>query len=117
MPLGNEAVVVLVATHVPAVMKELVQRLLAMRVRPYYLYQADLVMGTAHFRTPVAKGLEIIGALRGHTSGLAVPHFVIDAPGGGGKIALTPNAIVSADDDQLTLVNHEGNLYTYPSGG
>ena len=96
-------------------MTELVHKLLAIRVRPYYLFQADLVQGTSHFRTSVADGLAIIEALRGHTSGLAVPHYVIDAPGGGGKIALIPNAVVAQTDDEITLRNYAGNLYTYPS--
>ncbi|HSN44225.1 MAG TPA: KamA family radical SAM protein [Propionibacteriaceae bacterium] len=117
IPLGNQSVLLKGVNDDPQVMKELVQGLLRIRVRPYYLYQMDLVRGTAHFRTSVAAGLDIIRALRGHTSGLAVPHYVIDAPGGGGKIALVPNAIVSTDDDQLTLVNYQGNQYTYPSGG
>lgn len=116
IPLGNQSVLLKGVNDDPAVMKELVQRLLAIRVKPYYLYQLDLVKGTAHFRTPVQAGLDIIHALRGHTSGLAVPHFVIDAPGGGGKIALTPNPVVSDDDGELTLRNYQGHLYTYPSG-
>lgn len=117
IPLGNQSVLLKGVNDDPLVMRQLVQRLLAIRVRPYYLYQMDLVKGTAHFRTPVATGLDIIGALRGHTSGLAVPHYVIDAPGGGGKIALLPNAVVSADEDHLTLVNYQGDLRTYPCGG
>jgi len=117
IPLGNQSVLLKGVNDDPGVMKQLVQGLLAIRVRPYYLYQMDLVRGTAHFRTPVASGLDIISALRGHTSGLAVPHYVIDAPGGGGKIALLPNAVVSQDDDHLTLVNYKGTLHTYPCGG
>lgn len=116
IPVGNQSVLLKGVNDDPQVMKELVQKLLAIRVRPYYLYQMDLVRGTAHFRTPVATGLDIIRALRGHTSGLAVPHYVIDAPGGGGKIALAPDPIVSADEDHVTLVNYEGEQYTYPSG-
>lgn len=116
IPLGNQSVLLKGVNDDPQVMKELVQGLLRIRVRPYYLYQMDLVKGTAHFRTSVATGLGIIKALRGHTSGLAVPHYVIDAPGGGGKIALLPDPIVSTDDGQLTLVNYQGNLYRYPSG-
>lgn len=115
IPLGNQSVLLKGVNDDPAVMKELVQKLLTIRVRPYYLFQADLVRGTAHFRTAVADGLAVIEALRGHTSGLAVPHLVIDAPGGGGKIALIPNAIVAMDDNEITLRNYEGNLYTYPS--
>ena len=91
------------------------QKLLTIRVRPYYLYQADLVKGTGHFRTSVQTGFDIIGAIRGHTSGLAVPHFVIDAPGGGGKIALIPDPIVHFDHNKIVLKNYEGNIYVYPS--
>ena len=80
-------------------MKELMHRLLMMRVRPYYLYQCDPISGSAHFRTPVSKGLEIIEGLRGHTTGYAVPTYVIDAPGGGGKIPLQPNYVVGRDGD------------------
>lgn len=115
IPLGNQSVLLKGVNDDAAVMKELVQKLLTIRVRPYYIYQADLVMGTEHFRTSVQKGLEIIGALRGHTSGLAVPHYVIDAPGGGGKIAIIPNPIVSFDDNEIVLKNYEGKVYRYPS--
>lgn len=115
IPLGNQSVLLKGVNDDAAVMKELVQKLLTIRVRPYYIYQADLVMGTEHFRTSVQKGLEIIGALRGHTSGLAVPHYVIDAPGGGGKIAIIPNPIVSFDNNEIVLKNYEGKVYRYPS--
>jgi lysine 2,3-aminomutase len=84
-----------------------------MRVRPYYLYQCDLVEGSGHFRTPVAKGVEIIEGLRGHTSGYAVPTFVVDAPGGGGKIPFTPNYQVSASDHKIVMRNFEGYITTY----
>jgi lysine 2,3-aminomutase len=95
-------------------MKELVQGLLKIRVRPYYIYQADLTNGTGYFRTSVQKGLEIIQSLQGHTSGLAVPHYVIDAPGGGGKIPVFPQTIVSMDDEKIVLCNYEGKLFEYP---
>ena len=95
-------------------MKKLVHRLLMMRVRPYYLYQCDPITGSSHFRTPVSKGLEIIEGLRGHTTGYAVPTYVIDAPGGGGKIPLQPNYVVGRDGDDLLLRNFEGNTYRYP---
>jgi lysine 2,3-aminomutase len=95
-------------------MKQLVHRLLLMRVRPYYLYQCDPISGSAHFRTPVSKGLEIIQGLRGHTTGYAVPTFVIDAPGGGGKIPLQPESVVGRDGDWLVLKNFEGREYRYP---
>jgi lysine 2,3-aminomutase len=95
-------------------MKQLVHHLLRMRVRPYYLYQCDPISGSAHFRTPVSKGLEIIEGLRGHTTGYAVPTYVIDAPGGGGKIPLQPNYVVGREGDWLLLRNFEGREYRYP---
>src|SRR5512140_1764811 len=110
IPLGNQSVLLRGVNDDPEVMKELVQKLLSIRVRPYYLYQADLVQGTDHFRTPVQTGLDIIEALRGHTTGLAVPHFVIDTPGGGGKVAVQRDPIV-AWNHEVTLRNFEGNLY------
>ena len=82
-------------------------------VRPYYLYQCDLVDGAGHFRTPVAKGIEIIEGLRGHTSGYAVPTYVVDAPGGGGKIPVMPNYLISASDHKIVLSNYEGYITTY----
>ena len=95
-------------------MKELVHKLLLMRVRPYYLYQCDPISGSSHFRTSVAKGLEIIQGLRGHTTGYAVPTYVIDAPGGGGKIPLQPDYLAGRDGDSLVLRNFEGKEYRYP---
>ncbi len=89
------------------------QRLLAARVRPYYIYMCDQVAGAEHFRTTVEKGLEIVKALRGWTSGLAVPHFVIDAPGGGGKIPLLPEYVVKLTDREVVLRNYAGKLYRY----
>jgi len=115
VPLGNQSVLLKGVNDKPEIMKELVRKLLAIRVKPYYLYQADLVKGTEHFRTTVKTGLTIVAALRGHTSGMAVPHYVIDAPGGGGKIALTPNPVVYADRNEICLENFQGNLYSYPS--
>jgi lysine 2,3-aminomutase len=115
IPLGNQCVLLRGVNDDPAVMVELMKKLLKIRVKPYYIYQADLVYGTDHFRTSVKKGFEIISALRGHISGLGVPHYVIDAPGGGGKIALIPNSIVSFDDEEIKLRNYEGNVYRYPS--
>jgi len=97
-----------------ATMRQLMQGLLTMRVRPYYLYQCDPIVGSAHFRTPVAKGLDIIQGLRGHTTGYAVPTYVIDAPGGGGKIPLYPAALVRRDSSALVLKNYAGHLYQYP---
>jgi len=95
-------------------MKRLFHGLLRIRVRPYYLYQCDPILGSAHFRTPVSKGIEIIEGLRGHTSGYAVPHFVIDAPGGGGKIPLLPNYVIGREGDHLFIRNYRGDVYRYP---
>ncbi len=115
IPLGNQSVLLRGVNDDPEVMKKLVQKLLSIRVKPYYIYQADLVTGTSHFRTSVQKGLDIIEALRGHTSGLAVPHFVIDTPGGGGKIAIIPNPVISHDEKEIILKNYKGKTYSYPS--
>jgi len=90
-----------------------VRKLVRQRVRPYYLYQCDLVHGAGHFRTPVAKGLEIMEALRGHTSGYAIPTYVIDSPEGGGKIPILPNYLVSASDSRVIVRNYEGFISTY----
>ena len=88
--------------------------LVKIRVRPYYIYQCDLSEGIGHFRAPVSKGLEIIEGLRGHTSGYAVPTFVVDAPGGGGKIAIQPNYLISQSPDKVVLRNFEGVITSYP---
>jgi len=114
IPLGSQTVLLKGVNDDVATMKELVHRLLMMRVRPYYLYQCDPISGSAHFRTSVAKGLEIIEGLRGHTTGYAVPNYVIDAPGGGGKIPLQPNYVVGRDGDDLLLRNYEGKVFRYP---
>jgi lysine 2,3-aminomutase len=98
----------------PEVMKELMKKLLAMRVRPYYIYQADLTKGANHFRTPIDVGLEIMDKLRGHISGLAVPYFVIDAPGGGGKIPLLPDYVLARDKDRILLRNFRNEVFEYP---
>lgn len=113
IPLGCQTVLLKGVNDDPGVMKRLMQKLLAARVRPYYIYQCDQVAGAEHFRTSVEKGLEIIRALRGWTSGLAVPHFVIDAPGGGGKIPLLPEYVEAMDDDQVVLRNYAGKTYVY----
>src|SRR5213076_556097 len=94
-------------------MKRLMQKLLAARVRPYYIYMCDQVAGAEHFRTTIEKGLEIIQGLRGWTSGLAVPHFVIDAPGGGGKVPLLPEYVVEINEDEVVFRNYEGKRFTY----
>ena len=114
IPLGSQTVLLKGVNDDAAVMKDLCHRLLMMRVRPYYIYQCDPISGSAHFRTSVSKGLEIIEALRGHTTGYAVPTYVIDAPGGGGKIPLQPNYVVGREGDDLLLRNYEGQVYRYP---
>jgi lysine 2,3-aminomutase len=114
VPIGCQTVLLKGVNDDPAVMKELMQKLLTIRVRPYYIYQADLTKGTNYFRTRVEKGLEIIRALRGHTSGLAVPHFVIDAPGGGGKIPLLPEYVTEINDREVVMRNYQGRVYRYP---
>jgi lysine 2,3-aminomutase len=113
IPMGNQSVLLKGVNDDPKVMKELVHKLLMMRVKPYYLYQADLVRGTHHFRTPVKKGLDIIRALRGHTSGMAVPHYIIDSPGGGGKIPLLPEYVMGREGNKLVLTNYECRLFDY----
>ncbi|MBN1536161.1 MAG: lysine 2,3-aminomutase [Anaerolineales bacterium] len=113
IPLGNQAVLLAGVNDNVHVQRQLVQDLVRIRVRPYYLYQCDLVEGAGHFRTPVAKGIEIIEGLRGHTSGFAVPQFIIDAPGGGGKIPLQPNYMLSMSDHKIVLRNYEGFVTTY----
>ncbi|MCZ7583621.1 MAG: lysine 2,3-aminomutase [Deltaproteobacteria bacterium] len=113
IPLGNQSVLLRGVNDCPHVMKELCQKLLKIRVRPYYIYQCDLSSGISHFRTSVAKGIEIVEALRGHTSGLAVPTFVVDAPGGGGKIPVGPNYVISQNRDTIILRNYEGMISPY----
>ena len=114
IPLGSQTVLLKGVNDNVETMKDLVHGLLKMRVRPYYLYQCDPISGSSHFRTPVSKGIEIIRGLRGHTTGYAVPNYVIDAPGGGGKIPLQPQYLVGRDGDDLVLRNFEDQLYRYP---
>jgi lysine 2,3-aminomutase len=114
IPLGSQTVLLRDVNDNVETMKKLVHRLLMMRVRPYYLYQCDPISGSEHFRTPVSKGLEIIAGLRGYTTGYAVPNYVIDAPGGGGKIPLQPTTVVGREGDDLLLRNYEGNTFRYP---
>jgi lysine 2,3-aminomutase len=114
IPLGAQTVLLQGVNDSVDVMKELVHKLLLMRVRPYYLYQCDPISGSAHFRTPVSKGLEIIQGLRGHTTGYPAPTYVIDAPGGGGKIVLQPETVVGRDGHDLLLKNFEGRVFRYP---
>ena len=113
IPLGNQTVLLKGVNDCAHVMKKLMHELVKIRVRPYYIYQCDLSMGIEHFRTSVSKGIEIIEALRGHTSGFAVPTFVVDAPGGGGKIPVMPNYIVSRAENKVILRNFEGVITTY----
>lgn len=113
IPLGCQSVLLAGINDCPNVMKELVHELVKIRVRPYYIYQCDLVPGAGHFRTPVSKGIEIIEALRGHTSGFAVPTYVVDAPGGGGKIPVMPQYVISQSDHRVVLRNFEGFITTY----
>ncbi len=113
-PLGSQTVLLKGINDNVPVMKELMHKLLKIRVRPYYLYQCDLIPGSGHFRTTVRKGLEIMQGLRGFTSGYAVPTFVIDAPGGGGKIPLLPNYVVEHTDEHVVLRNYKGVLCEYP---
>ncbi|MCJ7596329.1 MAG: KamA family radical SAM protein [Desulfobacterales bacterium] len=114
IPLGSQTVLLKDINDNVDTMRSLMHQMLQMRVKPYYLYQCDPITGSAHFRTPVAKGLDIIRGLRGFTSGYAVPTYVIDAPGGGGKIPLTPEYVVGREDGALLLRNYEKNLYRYP---
>lgn len=114
IPLGNQSVLLKGVNDNPAVMKELMHKLLMIRVKPYYIYQADLVKGTNHFRTRIEKGLEIIKALRGWTSGMAVPHFIIDAPGGGGKVPILPDYVKEHSKDKIVLKNYKDDLFEYP---
>lgn len=113
IPLGSQTVLLKGINDKPYVMKKLMHDLLKVRVRPYYIYQCDPVKGTAHFRTPVAVGINIIEKLRGFTSGYAVPTYVVDAPGGGGKIPVGPNYLLSQDKGKHVLRNYKGKIYTY----
>ncbi len=114
VPLGNQSVLLKGVNDDAEIMKSLVHRLLRMRVRPYYLYQMDLITGGAHFKVDVRKGLEIIEALRGHTTGYAVPQYVIDAPGGGGKVPINPHYVEKITDDEVVFKNYEGRSFVYP---
>jgi lysine 2,3-aminomutase len=114
IPLGNQSVILRGVNDSAEVQRELVHKLLMCRVRPYYLYQCDLIQGTAHLRTNVAEGLDIIRELRGHTTGYAIPQFVIDGPGGGGKIPLNPDYVVTHEPGRVILRNYEGKTFAYP---
>jgi lysine 2,3-aminomutase len=113
IPLGNQSVLLAGVNDCVHIMRALVHKLVEYRIRPYYIYQCDLVEGSGHFRTPVGKGIEIMEGLRGHTSGYAVPTYVVDAPGGGGKIPVMPNYLISYSDHKVVLRNYEGYITTY----
>jgi lysine 2,3-aminomutase len=114
IPLGNQSVLLRGVNDCVEIQKALVQKLLMCRVKPYYLYQCDLINGSSHLRTPVAEGVAIIEGLRGHTTGYAIPQFVIDGPGGGGKIPINPNYVVDTASGRITLRNFEGTIFEYP---
>ena len=114
VPLGNQSVLLAGVNDSLPVMKSLLQKLLRCRVRPYYLYQCDLIQGSSHLRASVAKGLEIMEGLRGHTSGYAVPQYVIDAPGGGGKVPINPGYVLFHDREKVVFRNFEGRVFEYP---
>jgi len=116
VPLGNQSVLLNGINDTPEVMMSLVHRLLMMRVRPYYLYACDLIEGSTHFRAPIQKGIDIIRALRGHTTGYGVPQLIIDTPGGGGKVPINPEYVQAIHDGIVELRNFEDRAYIYPSG-
>jgi lysine 2,3-aminomutase len=113
IPLGNQSVLLRDVNDCPVLMKKLVQKLLTIRVKPYYIYQCDMSRGISHFRTTISKGIEIIENLRGHTTGMAVPTFVVDAPGGGGKTPVMPDYLITSNDKRVVLRNYEGVITTY----
>src|SRR6188472_598743 len=117
IPLGNQSVLLKGVNDDADVMKSLVQKLLMCRVRPYYLYQCDLIQGSSHLRTSVRKGVEIIEQLRGHTTGYGVPQFVIDAPGGGGKVPVNPDYVIMQDEQRTLIRNYKGEFFEYPEPG
>ncbi len=114
IPLGSQTVLLKGVNDDVEIMKELVHKLLKIRIKPYYLYQADMTVGTDHFRTRIEKGLEIIRGLQGHTSGMGVPYYVIDTPGGGGKVRLLPDTVVEYNDREILVRNFEGKVFRYP---
>lgn len=114
IPLGCQTVLLKGVNDDSEIIKELFQKMLKLRIKPYYLFQTDMTMGTNHFRTMVKKGLDIIQDLQGHTSGMAVPYFVIDTPGGGGKVRLLPDSIIEHNDNEVVLKNFEGKIFRYP---
>jgi len=114
IPLGNQSVLLRHVNDDPVVMKALAQKLLLCRVKPYYIYQCDLIAGSAHLRASVRRGLDVMESLRGHTSGYAVPTYVIDAPGGGGKVPVSPEYVLSRNRNRVVIRNYEGKLFEYP---
>jgi len=114
IPLGNQSVLLRNVNDDAITMRALLQKLLMCRVKPYYIYQCDLINGSSHLRTSVRKGLEIMDSLRGHTSGYAVPQYVIDAPGGGGKVPINPDYVLSRNKDRVVIRNFEGRIFEYP---
>jgi len=114
IPLGNQSVLLRDVNDDPMVMKALVQKLLMCRVRPYYIYQCDLIAGSAHLRSSVSRGLQVMESLRGHTTGYAVPQYVIDAPGGGGKVPVMPDYVLSKNSERILIRNFEGKVFEYP---
>jgi lysine 2,3-aminomutase len=114
VPLGNQSVLLRDVNDDPMVMKALVQKLLMCRVRPYYIYQCDLIAGSAHLRASVHRGLQVMESLRGHTTGYAVPQYVIDAPGGGGKVPIMPDYVLSKNSERILIRNFEGKVFEYP---
>jgi lysine 2,3-aminomutase len=117
IPLGSQTVLLKGVNDDVATMKSLLHGLLKIRVKPYYLYQCDPISGSSHFRTPVSRGVELIRALRGHTTGYAIPTFVVDAPGGGGKIPISPDYVVGYENGDLLLRGYDGGTYRYPDSG
>jgi lysine 2,3-aminomutase len=117
IPLGNQSVLLRGVNDSVEVMKDLVQKLLMCRVRPYYLYQLDLITGSSHLQVPVTKGVEIIEGLRGHTTGYGIPQYVIDAPGGGGKVPINPGYMLYHDSEKVVIRNYEGKIFEYPEPG
>lgn len=117
IPLGNQSVFLKHVNDDLTTMRALVQKLLMCRVKPYYLYQCDLISGSAHLRASVRKGIEIMDGLRGHTTGYAIPQYVIDAPGGGGKVPINPDYILSRNKDRVVIRNFEGKVFEYVEGG
>lgn len=114
IPLGNQSVFLRGVNDDVDVMKTLVQKLLMCRVKPYYLYQLDLIQGSSHLQAPVAKGIEVIEGLRGHTTGYAIPQYVIDAPGGGGKVPVNPDYVLQRNEERVVIRNFEGKTFEYP---